>query len=158
MASHSENLGLILPYEREYFNINTWNSNMRVLDEAYALLKNQSGQSQPIAASLIQYDNTNSGMAATNLQTAMDELVSNNIETNVYEIYVTQDEEIEIATWAHIYIVLHFGNTVPNVTFVQSMPGSGLDFHWEGGQPIFQANKTYELSFLRLDCKWVERD
>lgn len=155
MGRYSDNLGLELPFERENFNINTWNANMRKLDEAYALLKN-GGETRPISADLVQYDNTNSGLAATNLQLAMDEIASENIDTDIYEIEVTEDMTINIATYAHIYIVLKFGDTVHNITWTKSLPGK--DFHWEGGQPTFQANSTYELSFLYLDCCWFKRE
>ena len=155
MPRYSTNLGLTLPEPQEYFNINTWNSNMRTLDEAYALLKDDSGQSKPIAADLVTYDDTTSQLGAGNVQGAIDKLTLRGIDSNTYFIDVTQDMEITIATWAHIYVVLKFGNTVHNVTFKKSM--DGLDFVWEDGQPIWTANTTFELSFLRLDCRWFKR-
>ena len=157
MPRTSPNLGLALPLEKEYFNINTWNSNMRILDDAYALLTDPSGGSRPITAEIVQYDNTQSGLDATNLQMAVNELAGKTLDGDTYEIYVDQDMTITIATWAHIYIILHFGETVYNVTFEQSIPDSGIDFVWEGGRPNFQSNSTYELSFLRLDCMWFKR-
>lgn len=157
MAKSSPNLGLILPHESEFFNIDTWNKNMRILDEAYALLTDPSGGSAPISAEIVQYDNTESQLDATNLQDAVDGLAGTLIDGNTYEVYVDQHMTLTIATWAHIYLILHFGETVYNVTFVQSLPDSGIDFRWEGGYPQFQPNSTYELSFLRLDCMWVKR-
>ena len=157
MAKSSPNLGLILPNESEFFDINTWNKNMRILDEAYALLTDPSGSPTSVPADMISYDNTVSGMTATNLQSAVDELAGRTMDGNTYEIYVDQDMQLTIATWAHIYLILHFSDTVYNVTFVQSLPDSGIDFVWEGGAPNFQSNSTYELSFLRLDCLWFKR-
>ena len=150
-------MGLILPAESEHFNISTWNRNMRILDDAYALLTDSSGGSAPIAAVMVQYNNSESELDASNLQEAVDGLSGALIDGNTYEVYVDQDITLTIATWAHIYLILHFSDTVYNVNFVQSLPGSGIDFRWEGGHPAFQPNSTYELSFLRLDCLWFKR-
>lgn len=157
MPKYSENLGLRLPLDKEYFNINTWNTNMRLLDEAYALLTDPSGGTTSISADLVTYDNSRSELQAGDLQGAVDELSGKFIDGNTYEIYVDQPMTLTIATWAHIYIILHFSDTVYDVTFVQSLPDSGIDFAWEGGKPHFQSNSTYELSFLRLDCLWFKR-
>ena len=157
MPRETQNLHLFLPNENELFNITTWNQNMQTLDEAYALLTDPSGSPTSVPANMISYDNSVSGMTATNLQSAVDELAGRTIDGNTYEIYVDQDMQLTIATWAHIYIILHFSDTVYNVTFVQSLPDSGIDFVWEGGTPNFQSNSTYELSFLRLDCMWFKR-
>jgi len=157
MAKTSPNLGLILPAESENFNISTWNRNMRILDDAYALLTDPQGGSAPIPGELVRYDNTESGLDATNVQDAIDGLAGTLIDGNTYEVYVDQNITLTIATWAHIYLILHFGETVPTVNFVQSLPDSGIDFRWEGGHPSFQPNSTYELSFLRLDCMWFKR-
>lgn len=157
MPRYSDNLRLILPLESENFDIKDWNSNMRVLDEAYALLTDPSGGTKPFPADVISYDNTESHLSAANVQSAIDELSGTLIDGNTYEETVTSDTTITIATWAHIYLILHFGETVPNVTFVQSLPDSGINFVWEGGYPSFQPNSTYELSFLRLDCMWFKR-
>ena len=157
MPRETQNLHLFLPNENELFNITTWNQNMQTLDEAYALLTDPSGSPTSVPANMISYDNSVSGMTATNLQSAVDELAGRTMDGNTYEIYVDQDMQLTIATWAHIYIILHFSDTVYNVTFVQSLPDSGIDFVWEGGIPNFQSNSTYELSFLRLDCMWFKR-
>ena len=157
MSRETQNLHLFLPDENEFFNITTWNQNMQTLDEAYALLTDPSGSPTSVPASMISYDNTDSGLTASNLQGAVDEIVGRSMDGDTYEIYVDQDMQLTIATWAHIYLILHFSDTVYNVTFVQSLPDSGIDFVWEGGRPNFQSNSTYELSFLRLDCMWFKR-
>lgn len=152
MARYTENLNLELPSEMEYFTINTWNYNMRILDEAYALL---SGQTSKVTADLVSYDNSQSGLDAHNVQTALDKLASTSQIDNLYIMTVTEDVNLTVATYAHIYFVLSFGATVPEVTFSASIPEK--DFVWEGGEPVFQPNSTYELSFLHLDCKWFKR-
>ena len=157
MSRETQNLHLFLPDENELFNITTWNQNMQTLDEAYALLTDPSGSPTSVPANMITYDNSATEIISQNLQGAVDEVVSRNIDGNTYEVYVDQDMTLTIATWAHIYLILHFSDTVYNVTFVQSLPDSGINFIWEGGHPSFQPNSTYELSFLRLDCMWFKR-
>lgn len=157
MSKETQNLHLHLPDENEFFNITIWNQNMQTLDEAYALLTDPSGTPTSVPANMITYDNSESGLTSQNLQGAVDELVGRNMDGDTYEIYVDQDMQITIATWAHIYLILHFSDAVYNVTFIQSLPDSGIDFVWEGGRPNFQSNSTYELSFLRLDCMWFKR-
>lgn len=157
MSRETQNLHLHLPDENEFFNITIWNQNMQTLDEAYALLTDPSGTPTSVPANMITYDNSESGLTSQNLQGAVDEISASAIDGDTYEIYVDQDMQITIATWAHIYLILHFSDTVYNVTFVQSLPDSGIDFRWEGGYPSFQSNSTYELSFLRLDCMWFKR-
>lgn len=152
MPRYTDNLGLRLPEKQEYFRISDWNANMQLLDSAYGIL---SGQSQRVTASLVAYDNSTSGLSAINVQGALDEIGKNSSSANVYFIEADHDMTITIATYAHIYVVLSFGSTVPNITFAKSI--AGKDFVWEGGEPVFQANSTYELSFLHLDCKWFKR-
>lgn len=152
MPRFTDNLGLRLPEKQEYFRISDWNTNMQLLDSAYGIL---SGQSQRVTANLVQYDNTTSGLNAVNVQEALDEISINSSSSNVYFIEADHDMTITIATYAHIYVVLSFGSTVPNITFAKSI--AGKDFVWEGGEPVFQPNSTYELSFLHLDCKWFKR-
>lgn len=155
MPKYTDNLGLSLPKGEEFFNIQTWNTNMRLLDEAYALLTDQSGGTKKISADLVQYDNSTSGLNAHNVKEALDILSQSATVDNLYIMTITEDTTLTVATYAHIYFVLSFGETVPNVTFVQSIPEK--DFVWEGGEPVFQPNSTYELSFLHLDCKWFKR-
>ena len=152
MPRYTDNLGLRLPEKQEYFRISDWNANMQLLDSAYGIL---SGQSQRVTASLVQYDNTTRGLNDINVQEALDEIGRNSSSSNVYFIEADHDMTITIATYAHIYVVLSFGSTVPNITFAKSI--AGKDFVWEGGEPVFQPNSTYELSFLHLDCKWFKR-
>lgn len=157
MPRLSKNLGLFLPEGHEYFNINTWNTNMQKLDAAYALLRDGSGLGQSIDARLVLYDNNLSDLDATNVQDAIDELAQRSPSSTAYFIDVTENMTITVATYAHAYFVLSFGPTVYNVTFVQSIPDSGKQFTWEGGEPYFEPNSVYELSFLHLDCKWFKR-
>lgn len=155
MPRYSDNLGLRLPLGKEYFNINTWNTNMRLLDEAYALLRDSSGTTHAIPADMVRFDNTGTNILATNVQAAIEEIAKETVETNTFFIDVTEDITITVATYDHAYFVLAFGNTVPEVTFVPSIQEQ--DFVWLDGEPSFQPNSVYELSFLHLCCKWFKR-
>lgn len=157
MPRTTQNLGLILPLEPEYFDIDTWNRNMRILDEAYALLTDSEGGTMAIPSSAVSYDNSETEMQAENVQSAIDELTYHVIDTETREITIDSNTTIAVDTHGHTYLVLHFGDTVYDVTFTKLTPDSSIDFVWEGGIPTFQPNSTYELSFLRLDCMWFKR-
>lgn len=156
MPKYTSNLGLAMPYGDEYFNINSWNANMRILDEAYALLIDDSGEARTVNAASISYDPTSSGLSATNVQSAID-IISQTGESPIRHITVDQNMTIEVPSSGHLYVVLAFGQTLYNVTFTQSDPNSGKSITWQGGQPSFGANNVYELSFLDLDCRWFKR-
>lgn len=156
MPKYSDNLRLTLPKKDEYFDITTWNNNMRLLDEAYALL---TGSASKLSANLISYDNSKSKLKAANVQEAIDEVATGGggSTSELYFITATTPTTITAATYGHTYVVLSFGSTVPAVTFEQSIPSSGKSIVWQGGEPTFEPNSTYELSFLHLNCKWFKR-
>lgn len=157
MATYTQNIALKCPDGPELFNIADWNANMRKLDEAYALLKDDSGVAQPVPARLVTYDNSTSGLQAGDVQAALDEIATGNIDTDTYYREINEDSTLICLTYGHTYWVISFGDTVYNVTWQQSIPDSGQEFHWEGGQPTFEPYGIYELSFLDLDCKWFKR-
>ena len=152
MPAFTDNLGLRMPRGDEYFNISSWNTNMRILDQAYALLKDETG-SHNVPASAISFNNSGTGIRATNVQAALNELVQSTVVTEYSEIYVTEDITITVASNSHIWIVLHFGD-VYQVDFQTS---AGTPVEWEGGRPTFEGNSTYEMSFLKGNCKWFKR-
>ena len=152
MAQHTEELKLTLPLGSCYWNYDTWNENMKILDKAFLDLN------EIIIGNLTASQLTchNDSFEATTVQEFGEEAPHK--LSKKYEMTITEDTTIPIAVYAHIYLVLHFGNTVPNVTFVKSLPSAPGNFEWLNRQPVFRANKTYELSFLRLSCIWAERD
>lgn len=153
MPKYTNNLGLIMPKEKEYFNISSWNTNMRVLDEAYALLSDESGATKTINALSVSYNPSTSGLSATNVQTAIDSLGGSGGDS--YTLYdVTEPLEIQVPTEGHLYVVLAFGATAYSVTFTTE---AGKSINYEGGTPYFDNNNVYELSFLNLDCRWFKR-
>ncbi len=153
MSNYSDNLGLILPFEREMFDINTWNQNMRVLDEAYAYLTDESGVTRGINALSVRYDPTVSELDATNVQAAIDELSRGAAGGYMY-VDVTEDIEISVPTEGHLYVVLAFGSTMYTVTFTTEQ---GKTIVYEQGTPNFSVDNVYELSFLNLNCRWFKR-
>ena len=153
MPKLTDNLGLRMPLGEEYFSINHWNTNMRLLDEAYALLKDTTG-THKIPADMINFNNTGTGMRATTVQAALNELVQASVSTELVQLYVNEDKTIGIPANSHVWIILTFGGTVYQVDFESN---SGLPIEWEGGRPSFEPNSTYELSFLKLNCRWFKR-
>lgn len=74
-------------------------------------------------------------------------------------IDVTEDMDITIKNYGHTYLVLNFYNTVYTVNFVKSdTTDTSVNFKYHGGLPVFQANTSYELSFLNLDCVYIKRE
>ena len=153
MASYTTNLNLKLPNGSAYWNLDTWVNNMRILDNAVLDIKNTI--QLRLHAQHTIFDNTDSRLSSTNAQDAVSEIIQESCHYR--EITVTQDMSIEVQCYAHDYIVLTIGNTVYNVTFTKSDPNSQNNFQWLGNQPTFEANKTYEISFLKLVALWKER-
>lgn len=151
---YTDNLGLRMPVGKEYFNISTWNANMRILDEAYALLTDSSG-THKIPASAVSFDNTGTGISSTNVQAALTELISSSVATECLFVEVDDDITVTVNAYSHVWIVLTFGETVYDVTFEPSITGSTIEF--ENDEPQFEPNSVYELSFLQLNCRWFKR-
>ena len=61
---------------------------------------------------------------------------------------------IDVKTNGHTYVILTFGDDVYNITF---HPDDGGTITYQGEAPTFEANSTYELSFLYLNCIWKKR-
>lgn len=151
MPKYTKNLGLSLPLGEEYFNINSWNANMRILDEAFALISDESGETSPLNALSVGYDSSTSQIGATNVQDALDRIATQSNE-NLLLISVTEPKTIDVPAEGHLYVVLAFGATMYNVTF--NTTGT---VKWESGVPSFAANNVYELSFLNNNCRWFKR-
>lgn len=154
MAQETSNLHLILPLGSRYWNLDTWVENMNILDKAY--LDIQHTIELRLVASNVAINRTIPGLNARNAQTALDNLAARG--TSIYFINVTENMTLTIPSYAYCHMTLTFGNTVPTVTFVKSIPDSHSDFEWINGQPTFEANSTYELSFLHLACIWQKRN
>lgn len=149
MANYTTNLHLILPLGSKYWNYDTWNENMKILDTAFLDI-------QEYIFTQFTADNTsvsNPKLEATNMQDAIDELKDRN--SSLRYITVTEDCEILIPSESHTYIVLSFGDTVYDVQFVKTP--SDREFTWMNDYPTFEPNKTYEISFLYLSAVWCEK-
>ena len=153
---YTNNLNLRLPQGSCYWNLDTWKTNMNILDKAYLDIQHNIHAS--LIASNITCSNAKSDgkLVSTNCQSMFEEM--NHKLSRVRFITVTSDMTIPIATDAHDYLVLTFGDPVYNVTFAKSNPSSSNNFSYLNGYPIFQKNKSYEMSFLRLCCLWKEKN
>lgn len=154
MPRFTDNLSLILPRGSKYWNLETWNKNMEILDKAQKDLQHLVEVS--MTADNVSYDNTfTPEIIATNVQDAIPEIKS---KSNVLDYRtITSDTTITVPSEAHAYYVLTFGDNVPRVEFVKDNPQSEQVFLWMNGMPEFHSNKTYEISFLKLCCIWYER-
>lgn len=76
---------------------------------------------------------------------------------DLIDLTVDEDTTITVKSYGHTYVVLTFGETVYNVTFVKSDPDDPNNIVYQKGAPTFEANSTYELSFLKLNCIWEKR-
>ena len=150
MANYTSNLNLKLPLGSKYWNYDTWNENMRKLDEAvvniqHIILENLTASQIPVS---------NPRLDADNMQDAIDEFRAHN--SSLRYITATEDCDIVVASEGHTYIVLTFGDTVPNVRFVKTP--SERNFIWMNDYPTFEPNSTYEISFLKLSAIWYKRN
>ena len=155
MPRFTDNLSLILPRGSKYWNYDTWNKNMEILEKA----KDELGEMvvEAYSADRISYDNSLTPMiTATTVQDAIPEIKAKS--NTITYMTITSDTNIVIPTDAHAYLILTFGDYAPNVTFSKSNPASENPFLWSNGIPDFQPNKSYELSFLNLCCIWYERN
>ena len=156
MSNTTTNLKLTLPLGSCYWNYDTWDDNMEKLDEGYLHIHDRITAN--LTASNITCSNAKSDgkLVSTNCQDMFEEMRHKLSGVKTYT--VVSDITIPIAVYAHNYIILTFGDTVPNVTFTKSLPTSENDFEWINGYPLFEPNSSYELSFLRLACIWAKRD
>lgn len=76
---------------------------------------------------------------------------------DLIDITPTEDVTITVKSYGHTYVILTFGGDVYNVTFQKSDPEDPNVITYQGDAPVFEANSTYELSFLKLNCIWKKR-
>lgn len=76
---------------------------------------------------------------------------------DLIDLTVDDDIIITVKSYGHTYVVLTFGSTVYNVNFQKSDPLDPNVISYQGEPPVFEANSTYELSFLKLNCIWKKR-
>lgn len=150
MANYTTNLNLKLPRGSKYWNLDTWNRNMEILDNAvvdlqHIIIENLTASHIPVS---------NEWLDADNMQDAVDELKGKS--ASLRYINVTEDCDVIIPSETHSYVVLTFGSTVYNVRFVKTEPTT-RDFIWMNGLPNFEPNSSYEISFLRLSAIWYKR-
>lgn len=154
MPRQTDNLGLILPLGSKYWNLDTWVTNMKILDEAFTEIQGQI--EERLTARNLTFDNTDLPLDATTVQDAIEEL---NVKSSSFRIIdVDENMTIPVSCTAHDYIILNFYNSVPNINFVKSDDSYQGDFQWLNGYPTFEANATYEISFLQLAGIWMKQE
>lgn len=155
MPGYTDNLRLILPRGSKYWNLDTWNENMKILDRAYIDVQH-SIQTQ-LVASNVSFDNSLTPVIeSTTVQGAIPEVLAK----KDFIIYrnITSDTTFTVPIEHHAYFVLTFGSSVPRVNFIKSDETSPVNFQWLNGEPEFEADSTFELSFLNLACIWAKRN
>lgn len=154
MPRQTDNLHLILPLGSKYWNLDTWKTNMEILDKAFTDLQGQI--EARLTADNLSYDDTGTPLNSTNIQDAIVEL---NTKASSFRIIdVDENMTIPVSCTAHDYIILNFYNSVPNINFVKSDDSYQGDFQWLNGYPTFEANATYEISFLQLAGIWMKQE
>ncbi len=154
MPRQTDNLHLILPLGSKYWNLDTWKTNMEILDKAFTELQGQI--EARLTADNLSYDDTGTPLNSTNIQDAIVELNSKSSSFRIID--VEEDMTIPVSCTAHDYIILNFYNTLHNVTFVKSDAEHQGDFVWLNGSPQFEANATFEISFLQLNGIWMKQE
>ena len=151
MANYTSNLNLRLPLGSKYWNSDTWNNNMKKLDEAYLNIR------EIVLTNLSADDITvsNARLDATNMQNAIDELVAR--ESALYFVTVTDDVTLRVSAEGHTYYVLTFGESVPTVNFQKVPATSSRSLTWLNGPPTFEPNSIFEISILKMGAIWYKR-
>lgn len=151
MANYTENLHLKLPLGSKYWNYDTWNENMKKLDEVYPDIQQQVFDS--FTADRITV--ANQRLDATNMQDAIDEIMAR--ESSLHFITVSGNTVLRPRAEGHTYFVLTFGDTVPSVSFLKYPTDSPRALTWINGEPIFEANSIYDISILKMCGVWYKR-
>jgi hypothetical protein len=148
---YTDNLGLKLPRGSKYWNYDTWNDNMKILDEhSYGLTTPTIVL--PMPAADVRFVPNQDTITATNVQDGIDQLAQ--AISIVKHVEIATDTTITVSETGHEYYMLHFGISTPTVTFVARNGGT---IAWLNGSPTFQPYTTYEISFLRLKGIWSKR-
>lgn len=94
--------------------------------------------------------------AHTDAISGIDSYLINNTG-ELLDLSPTVDTTITVNSYGHTYVILTFGDTVPNITFQKSDPEDPNSITYHGEAPEFEPNSTYELSFLKLYCIYKKR-
>lgn len=94
--------------------------------------------------------------AHTDALSGIDNYLINNTG-ELLDITPTEDMTITVNSYGHTYVILNFGETVPEITFEKSDSQDPNDISYQGEPPAFEPNSTYELSFLKLYCIYKKR-
>lgn len=151
MANYSDFLHLKLPLGSKNWNLDTWNGNMKILDDGYLDL-------QEVIISHLGADELtvfSQQLESDNVQDAITEIMTHYSSLRYFN--VTDDMRILIPAEGHSYLVLTFGETVPEVVLDKFPSDSEREISWVNGEPTFEANSTYEISLLKLSGIWYKR-
>ena len=151
MANYSDFLHLKLPLGSKNWNLDTWNGNMKILDEGYLDL-------QEVIISHLGADELtvlSNQLESDNVQDAITEIMTHYSSLRYFN--VTDNMRILIPAEGHSYLVLTFGETVPEVVLDKFPSNSEREISWVNGEPTFEPNSTYEISLLKLSGIWYKR-
>jgi len=129
MPKYTKHLNLIKPDEPEFFNINTWNANMNILDEAYAIIEGD----------------------VVELEAVTDEegnAIYPILQSGIYHISVKSPVVINFPSYSIIHVVLAFDTTVYDVTWKKSIADAKNIIWDDGAEPQWEASSVYEVSIL----------
>lgn len=129
MPNYTKHLNLIKPDEPEFFNINTWNANMNILDEAYTIIKDNIIELEPTV------DEEGNQTYITQ-------------HSGYYYIPVNAPVTINFPSYSIIHVILAFDTTVYDVSWKKSI-ATAKNIIWDdGAEPAWEASTVYEVSIL----------
>ena len=128
-VNYTKHLNLLKPDSQEYFNINTWNANMNILDEAYAIIENEVLELEGIV--------DGDGNTTYNIP-----------QSGLYHISVKSPVTIHFPSYALIHVVLAFDTTVYDVTWKKSIATANNIIWDDGTEPTWEASCVYEVSVM----------
>lgn len=128
-VAYTKHLNLIKPGEEEYFNINSWNANMNILDEAFAISNNKIVELESTTD-----DDGNQIYMAT--------------QSGIYYVAVLSPTILYYPSYSIVHYMIAFRENVYDIQWKKTI-ASASNIIWDDGEePEWEPNSVYEVSIL----------
>ncbi len=159
MPDYTTNLKLQLPYGSKYWNYDTWNSNMNILDAASKDIKHKIVIEDLSASDIISNN--------SNVQAVLDSLAQSKSK-NYYEFVLENDTTVSIPNYANVHVRVitkggwEYPSGIPKLDFIKSIDDSS-EFKIQGGryygaeEMIIPYIESPFVKYIKLGDVWYYR-